>query len=140
MDQLSFFGDIAAKEVLQVNNKKLGTAFEQEFCEFLALRGYWVHFLSPDRTGSQPFDVIAVKNTKAYCFDCKTCSKPYFTIDRLEQNQIMAFEKWRDCGNDEPMIAIKHDGEVFIIEYYLLKYYGSVNIHQLEKAEEVFPL
>lgn len=121
-----------------MNNKKIGTQFEQEFCNLLAQHGYWVHFITPDRTGSQPFDVIAVRDGKAYAIDCKTCSKPYFGIDRLEDNQILAFERWLACGNSEPLIAIKHDDEVYICRYVLLNYYKSINIHQMWKAKEWF--
>jgi hypothetical protein len=75
------------------NNKKIGSDFEQEACSILANHGYWVKFLDPDRTGAQPFDIIAVKSGIAYCFDCKTCVSDTFNINRLEDNQIMAFEE-----------------------------------------------
>ena len=114
-----------------MNNKKLGTDFEREFVQMLANRGYWVHFINADRTGSQPFDVIAVKNGKAYAFDCKTCSTKRFSIDRLEDNQILAFEKWIACGNTQPMIAIKYKNTVRIAYYAALKAEKAVNIESL---------
>ena len=49
-----------------MNNKIIGTAFEKEMCELLANRGYWVHFITPDNRGAQPFDIIAVKDGKAF--------------------------------------------------------------------------
>ena len=103
------------------NNKKIGTAFEKEFCNILADKGYWVHFINPDARGSQPFDVIAVKNGQALAVDCKTSSKPIFPISRLEDNQIMAFEKWILCGNDEPMIAVKYNEHIYMVTYSKLK-------------------
>lgn len=114
-----------------MNNKILGTEFECEFVQMLANRGYWVHFINPDRTGSQPFDVIAVKNGKAYAFDCKTCSTKRFSIDRLEDNQVLAFEKWISCGNTQPMIAIKYRNQVKILYYSDLKALTAVNIEEL---------
>lgn len=114
-----------------MNNKRLGTDFEREFVQMLANRGFWVHFINPDRTGSQPFDVIAVKNGKAYAFDCKTCSTKRFSIDRLEDNQILAFEKWLSCGNTQPMIAIKYRNQVKILYYTDLKALTVVNIEEL---------
>lgn len=113
-------------ELTLANNKKLGTAFEQEFCEILADKGYWVHFMSPDKTGSQPFDVIAAKNGKAYAFDCKTCSTKMFGISRLEDNQILAFEKWIKCGNMMPMIAVKYKDTIRLIPYERIKAERSV--------------
>lgn len=104
-----------------MNNKKTGSDFEREFCQILADKGYWVHFLSPDSRGAQPFDVIAVRNGHAIAVDCKTSVKPIFDISRLEDNQIMAFEKWINCGNYPPFIAIKYAGDIYLVNYLKLK-------------------
>lgn len=104
-----------------MNNKKLGSNFEKEFCEHLMDKGYWVHFITPNKAGAQPFDVIAVKAGRALAIDCKTSAKPIFPFSRLEQNQIYAFEKWLDCGNDEPMIAVKYNEHIYMVAYSKLK-------------------
>lgn len=114
-----------------MNNKKLGTDFEREFVQMLANRGYWVHFINPDRTGAQPFDVIAAKDGKPYAFDCKTCSTKRFSIDRLEDNQVLAFEKWLSCGNKNAIIAIKHQFSVYFVSYLQLKRSKAVKITDL---------
>lgn len=111
-----------------MNNKKLGTQFEQEFCTLLAQCGYWAHFITPDKAGSQPFDVIACKDNKPYAFDCKTCEADTFNISRLEDNQIMAFEKWLRCNNEYAYIAVKHKGIVRLIEYSELKAKKSIKL------------
>lgn len=111
-----------------INNKKLGTEFENEFCELLAGRGYWVHFISPAANGGQPFDVIAVKGGEAYAYDCKTSVSHIFSINRLEWNQKCAFDRWLKCGNKEPRVAVKYNGRVYIVLYTLLRERGSVNI------------
>lgn len=111
-----------------MNNKRLGAAFEREFCKILAERGFWVHFLSPGPTGGQPFDVIAVKNGIAYAFDCKTSAAERFPVSRLEENQVLAFEKWLACRNTEPMIAVKHDGRISILFYRELKRLGVIRL------------
>ena len=118
-----------------MNNKKLGTAFEKEFCEILARKGYWVHFIVPDARGAQPFDIVAVKRSRAMAFDCKTCVSDTFNISRLEENQIMAFEKWMRCQNSTPYIAIKHKGNVYIVPYTRLKEKQSVRIKELSSDE-----
>ena len=70
-----------------MNNKKIGTQFEQEFCNLLAQHGYWVHFITPDRTGSQPFDVIAVRDGKAPFKDLVSIYKyTLYIITRLSGN------------------------------------------------------
>lgn len=104
-----------------MNNKRLGTAFEREFCELMAARGWWVHFIAPAANGGQPFDVIAVKAGRAMAIDCKTSVKRMFSINRLEENQKMAFEKWKACGNEEPLVAVKYKGNIYLIPYSHLK-------------------
>lgn len=113
-----------------MNNKKLGTAFEREFCKILSDNGYWVHFISPNETGSQPFDIIAVKDGKAYACDCKTSIKYQFSISRLEDNQIFAFEKWMSCGNNEPYVAIKWNDKIVTVPYLELKAKGKVDLRE----------
>ena len=111
-----------------MNNKKKGTAFEKEMCDLLAIKGYWVHFIAPDARGAQPFDIIAVKNGYALAMDCKTCVANTFNISRLEDNQIFAFERWIKCGNEPPMIAVKHGEEIYIISYRELKQERSIRL------------
>ena len=111
-----------------MNNKKLGTAFEKDVVEYLAQKGYWVHFIVPDARGAQPFDIIAVRNGVAVAIDCKTCVADIFNISRLEDNQITAFEKWIACGNTEPLIMIKHEGKIYSVNYSLLKELGKVRV------------
>lgn len=112
-----------------MNNKKLGTQWEKDFCDMLASQGYWVHFMTPDNRGAQPFDVIAVKAGEAYAYDCKTCASDTFSIDRLEDNQVMAFEKWIRCGNTNPNIAVLHDNKIYLIEYAQLKNFGRIKLN-----------
>lgn len=104
-----------------MNNKTLGTAWERECCEILRTMGYWVHFIVPDSRGAQPFDIIAVKDNKAKAIDCKTSVKAIFSISRLEDNQIYAFDKWLDCGNEMPEIWIKYNDKLYVVYYTELK-------------------
>lgn len=123
-----------------MNNKKLGTQWEKDFCKILSDRGWWVHFINPDNRGAQPFDIIAVKNGIAHVYDCKTCVSNNFSMTRLEDNQIMAFEKWIWCGNAMPSIAVLHKGKCYIISYLSLKVKYSINLEKAERYEfeEVF--
>lgn len=115
-----------------MNNKKLGTNFERQLCGILAEDGYWVHFLSPDARGAQPFDVIAVKDGEAVAIDCKTCKDHIFRISRLEDNQVMAFEKWLACGNDGAFLAVLHENNVYFVDYTDLKARGKINLMEVE--------
>ena len=111
-----------------MNNKKIGCAFEREFCRILAAEGFWVHFIAPDARGAQPFDVIAAKDGTAYAFDCKTCVAGSFAWSRLEDNQKCAFERWIECGNSDPWIAVKHKDEVYLLRYADVKAFGKMDI------------
>lgn len=117
-----------------MNNKRIGTAFEREMCELLASKGYWVHFIVPDNRGAQPFDIIAVRAGRAIAIDCKTCVADRITVERLEDNQIMAFERWVMCGNEMPIIAIKHKDNIFCVRYGILKRERSIKLSESNKG------
>ena len=101
----------------------------------LAKHGYWVHFITPDVRGAQPFDIIAVKDGKPYAIECKTLeiSKKSFNISRLEDNQILAFEKWLACGNPMPIVFIEHGegGKMYACSYDKLKERGTVKLKEM---------
>ena len=111
-----------------MNNKKLGNDFEKEVCELLKQAGYWVHFISPDNRGAQPFDIIACKDNIPLVADCKTSVKKWFTMDRVEDNQAMAFEMWERCGNNAPMFLVKYQDSIKIIYWDDLKITGKINL------------
>lgn len=115
-----------------MNNKKIGSDFEREFCKMLNEKGYWVHFITPDISGSQPFDIIAAKNNRPYAFDCKTNAGKWFNLSRLEDNQVMAFDKWVERGNGTPFIAVKYKDNVYCLPYLKIKYDGKVDLDNCE--------
>lgn len=111
-----------------MNNKRLGMAFEQDVCRLLREKGWWVHFISPDARGAQPFDIIAVKDGVATAIDCKTSSKAVFPISRLEDNQVFAFERWIACGNLTPTIWVLYDDSIHVVSYAELKEKGKIDL------------
>ena len=114
-----------------MNNKRLGMAFEKRIVNELSRAGYWVHFISPDCRGAQPFDIIYAKYGTAYVGDCKTSKDHVFRIGRLEENQKMAFEKWKACGNTDPVIFVEYNGEVKKVSYFELKKRGKVDLNEI---------
>jgi len=118
-----------------MNNKRLGTEFERELVKALSEMGWWVHFITPNSVGAQPFDVIAVKDGKAIAIDCKTSSDHIFRISRLEENQIFAFQKWIDCGNEDPVIAVKYNDGVYFVSYTVLKRDGKCDLNELIRSK-----
>jgi Holliday junction resolvase len=115
-----------------MNNKMLGTQFEREMVQHLADTGWWVHFISPDRRGAQPFDIIALKAGKALAIDCKTSSRPIFYLERLEYNQICAFDKWIEIVQQAPWIAVKYQDKIYMVPYSLLKLKGKVDLNAID--------
>ena len=57
--------------------------------------------------GSQPCDLIAIKNDRATLIDCKTCNTHLFPIKRIEENQRQAFKKYTECENMRYILAVK---------------------------------
>lgn len=119
-----------------MNNKILGTRFEKEMCDKLAKHGWWVHFLSPDMRGAQPFDIIAMKAGRALAIDCKTSARPFFYFERLEYNQVCAFEKWLDIVQEEPWLAVKYKNKIYMISYSMLKKKRKVDLNAIDNWGE----
>lgn len=99
-----------------VSNKKLGNNFEKEYAEILSNKGYWITFLTPKQyIGSQPCDLIAIKNNIPILIDCKTCKTHLFPISRIEENQRQAFKRYIKCGNINFVLAIKYNNRIYEI-------------------------
>lgn len=120
-----------------MNNKRLGTAFEREVVDLLSQKGYWVHFITPDARGSQPFDIIASKDGCPFVADCKTSSVKWFNISRLEENQKMAFDLWLKTGNTFAYVFIKYNDKILITSYELLKRKGRIDLDNIGLFGEV---
>ena len=103
-----------------MNNKSLGTSFEEELAETLHDKGYWVHLLRQSEAG-QPADMIAVKNQKAFLIDAKVCSNDTFPLTRVEDNQELAMKAWALAGNDTPWFALKISDGVYMLPYSYVK-------------------
>ena len=70
-----------------MNNKRLGTKYENEVAQILYENGYWVTLLAATITG-QPADIIAIKSREFCLIDAKKCSNDVFQLSRVEPNQI----------------------------------------------------
>lgn len=88
-----------------MSNKSDGTEFEKEVAQILSDHGYWAHCLQ-DKKNGQPFDIITAKNHKTYVMDCKRCTFSQFVFSRIEENQELAMQAWRETGNSEGLFVI----------------------------------
>ena len=105
-----------------MNNKKIGNGFEQELCDILYAHGFWAHNMAMNKSG-QPSDVIAAKNNRAYLIDAKVCSDNTFPFSRIEENQDLAMELWKDCGNGTGWFALKTSEGIYMLSYYVMLAY-----------------
>lgn len=84
-------------------------------------RGFWVHNMAQNAAG-QPFDVIAVRNGRAYPFDCKVCGSDRFPLSRIEENQASAMKRWREAGNGEGWFALEmSSGAIYLLPFSFLE-------------------
>lgn len=103
-----------------MSNRKLGNQFEQELCKLLSDVGFWTHNLAQNASG-QPADVIAARNGKTYLIDCKVCSTRGFALSRMEENQDLSMELWKESGNGEGWFALKVGGHIVMIPHFTMK-------------------
>ena len=121
-----------------MNNKQAGTEFEREFCEILAIDGFWSHFMCGNRNG-QPADIIAVRNEKAYLIDAKDCQNDRFEFSRIEDNQHMAMRKWELCGNNQGLFALKTSKGIYMLTYGVVQVLEIAGVKSLNtKAIEQY--
>lgn len=119
-----------------MSNKSTGTAFEREFAQIFADRGFWVHCLR-DNTNGQPFDLVAVRNNTAYAFDCKECRGNVFRLSRLEENQDNAMALWAETGNQFSFFAIRFGERIYLVPHrmlVILKEHGTKQLKETDAA------
>ena len=110
-----------------MNNKTTGNNFEVELCDRLFGYGFWSHNMAQNKSG-QPADVIAVRNKASYLIDAKVCSNNEFPFSRIEENQDLAMNLWKNCGNGIGWFALKineFDDEIFMISHYVMTAYRN---------------
>ena len=120
-----------------MNNKQAGNEFEREFCEILAIDGFWSHFMGGSKNG-QPADIIAVRNERAYLIDAKDCQNDRFVLSRIEANQDTAMRYWELCGNTQGLSALSTTKVVYmltcgIVQVLEMADIESLNMQSIEK-------
>ena len=83
--------------------------------------GAWVHRFAKSNTGSQPFDIIAIRGNIIYAIDCKVVSteRPYFPFSRIELNQRSAMESLRKkyVGSLCRGFLIHHKEQAYLLSF-----------------------
>ena len=126
------------ERTIKMNNRKLGNSFEDELCDILSGYGFWVHNLTQNKAG-QPADVIAVRNKVSYLIDAKVCTHNKFPLKRVEENQDLSMELWKECGNGLGWFALKTDNGIYMLSHYCIKAYKGLKASSLS-AKEIMEL
>lgn len=98
--------------------------FERHVCQELKEAGYWALNIPRNRSGAQPFDILAIGKHIVIATDAKMCSKGYLSADRIEDNQISAFRSLRNALVKSHMIppvigfACWYKSEIYFVSYY----------------------
>ena len=112
-----------------------GRKFEEELCDYFSSQGYYVIYNEKGITGAQPCDIVIIKNNIAILVEAKNLDNKsgIFNLDRIEQNQVLAYNKFRSCKNTNFILAIKWKNNIWLIDFGLLPYYQkSINLKQIE--------
>ena len=86
-------------------------------------------------SGSQPVDVVAIKNNIATLIECKNLDNKTgnFNLNRLEANQWKAYEKFKNTNNTNMIIAIKWNNNIYFINFDLLQFFNkSIDLKKIE--------
>ena len=107
----------------QENGKK----FETKLCEYLSKKGWYVVYMEKGVTGSQPCDIVAIRNNLPLMIECKnlTAKNGLFPISRIEQNQLLSYKKFKSCHNSNFILAINWNNEVYLVDFDWLKFYQN---------------
>lgn len=131
-----------------MENRTIGVNFEEEMCEYLSKKGWWVLHI-PQTEAGQPADILGVKSNLAVLIDCKVCTNDKFPLSRIEGNQELAMKLWMSKRNDYCYFALKmSNGEVYMLSYirlYMFQQSGKTvlskeDIVKLPKRKNIFPV
>lgn len=104
-----------------------GKKFEEELCDYFSNQGYYVIYNEKGITGAQPCDIVIIKNNIATLVEAKNLDNKsgLFNLERVEENQRMAFRHFKKCKNSNFILAIKWNNKVWFIDFDLLQFYDK---------------
>ena len=114
---------------------KVGKDFEEQLCWLLSDNGYYVIYNEKGIEGSQPADIIAIKDNIATLIECKNLENKtgIFNLNRLEANQWLAYKRLKETHNSNMIVAIKWDNNIYFINFDLLQFFNkSIDLKKIE--------
>lgn len=85
-----------------------GKVFEQKLLEYFSREGYYCLYMEKSAAGAQPCDIVIIKHNIATLIEAKNLDNQtgIFNLDRVEQNQRLAYSKFKSCKNSNYVLAI----------------------------------
>lgn len=120
-----------------LKSQKNGKKFEEELCWWFRKNGFYPEYHEKSVSGSQNGDITAIKNNIAFKIEAKNLdnSTGRFPLDRIEQNQSLAYKAFRECGNSNYVIAVKWNNNVYFIDFGILQFFSkSIPLSNLEPS------
>lgn len=112
-----------------------GKKFEKDLCNYLSNKNYYIIYNEKGITGAQPCDVVAIKGDIATLFECKNLENEsgIFNLDRIEENQRMAYNRYRECDNNNFVLAILWNDNVWFIDFGIIQFFNkSIDLKDIE--------
>lgn len=112
-----------------------GKKFEQDLCNFFANKHYYVIYNEKSINQSQPFDILIMRDNIAFAIECKNLenNSGLFPLNRIEENQLLAFKRFSECRNHNFILAILWNDNVYFINFDLLQFFNkSIDLKKIE--------
>lgn len=121
-----------------------GSEFEKAVEKLLKDNGWWVHRFAKAKDGSQPFDILAMKDNRLCAYDCKVLNgnAERFPFSRVEDNQFLSFamleSRVRMEGAGEVGFLIYSKGRIYFLGSYVMKMMDNLGVKsaRLERLYE----
>lgn len=105
-----------------MSNVKEGWKFEDKVLEILGEHGFWASAFPKDKDGSQPCDIIAVNFKGKHLIDAKDCKNGRFNFERMEDNQLSAIDRFKECSGGRGWFVLGYPGEkIYMVEAFKLR-------------------
>lgn len=124
-----------------MSNVKEGSIFEEKVIEILGEHGFWASGFPKDKDGTQPSDIIAVNHKGKHLIDAKDCKKGRFELSRIEDNQLSAMDRIKECAGGRGWFALGYpDGTIYMVEETLLRLIQQSGAKSIGKIPEDYKI
>jgi len=116
-------------------SQKVGKSFEEELCWWFRNNGYYPEYHEKSASGSQNGDITIIRHNIATKVECKhlAAKNGLFPLSRIESNQWLAYKTFKECKNNNMVLAILWCDSVYFIQFDLLQFFDkSIDLKRIE--------